>query len=293
MWCKMAKIIGIVSGKGGVGKTTTTANLGVALQLLGNNVCILDANVTTANLGLHFGITHYPVTVHEILKETFPVLDSVFIHHSGLRILPGSLSLESTKDVNVVKLRRVLETLAQTYNFVLVDSAPGLEKQAIEIAKSCDELLIVTNLDLPSVTDAIKIIEFARENKIPVGGLIVNRVFNKNFELRPDEIESVTGVPIIAMIPFDVNVPRAVAAKTPVVLFRPNSPAALAYKQLAAKLSGVIIKRRGIFDWFSTLLERFRKEEHIEYEKPPEDFKEDLKKEIIKRLQERMGEETE
>lgn len=288
----MGKIIGIVSGKGGVGKTTTTANLGLALQMLGSNVCIIDANVTTANLGLHFGITHYPVTVHEILKGNFPVLDSVFIHHSGLRIISGSLSLENAENVQVGKLRKILETLAQSYSFVLVDSAPGLEKQAMAIAQSCDELLVVTNLDLPSVTDAIKIIEFARENKIPVGGLIINKVFRKNFELRADEIESVTNVPIIATVPFDMNVPRAIAAKTPIVQFMPSSPAAAEFSKLAAKMSGVIIRKSGILDWIKSVFARSKKQNAVEYEKPAEEtsaeeFKEDLKKEIIKKLQER------
>lgn len=287
----MGKIIGIVSGKGGVGKTTTTANLGVALQLLGNSVCIIDANVTTANLGLHFGITHYPVTVHEILKGSFPVLDSVFVHHSGLRVITGSLSLENAENVQVTKLRKILETLAQTYTYVLVDSAPGLEKQAMAIAQSCDELLVVINLELPSVTDAIKIIEFARENNIPVGGLIINKVFSKNFELRPDEVESVTNVPIIAMIPFDMNIPKSIAAKAPLVQFIPSSPAAIEFKRLAAKLSGIIIRKKGIIDWLKQIFAKPKKEEHIEYEKQAENgidkFKEDLKKEIIKKLQER------
>ncbi len=291
----MGKIIGIVSGKGGVGKTTTTANLGLALQLLGNSVCIIDANVTTANLGLHFGITHYPVTVHEILKNDFPVLDSVFVHQSGLRIITGSLSLENAENVQVTKLRKILETLAQTYAYVLVDSAPGLETQAMAIAQSCDELLVVVNLDLPSVTDAIKIIEFAREKRIAVGGLIINKIFNKNFELKPDEIESVTNVPVIAMVPFDMNIPRSIAAKMPLVQFLPTSPAALEFKTLATRLSGIIINKKGVFDWIKKMFTRTRKEWKAKYEQAKEtssassveNFKENLKKEIIKKLGEK------
>lgn len=234
----MGKIIGIVSGKGGVGKTTTTVNIGAALRRLGKKVCVFDANITTSNLGLHLGITDYPVTSHELLKSK-KISESVFVHHSGMRIIPGSLSLENAKALNISNLKQVLANLAKKYDFILVDGAPGIDREALSVVEASDEIIVVTNPDMPAITDAIKIIEVAKNNKANIRGVVVNRRRNKDYELSAQEIESVAGVPIMGAVPEDENVLRAISEKSPVVISREHAPSARAFRRIAADIAGV------------------------------------------------------
>lgn len=234
----MGKIIGIVSGKGGVGKTTTTTNLGVALQNLGKKVCVFDANITTSNLGLHLGITDYPVTSHELLKSK-KLGESIFAHHSGLRVIPGSLSLEDAKALNISNLKQVLASLAKKYDFVLVDGAPGIDREALSVVDASDEVIVVTNPEMPAITDAIKIIEVAKSINAKIRGLVVNKRRNKDYELGAQEIESVTGVPILGTVPEDENVLRAISDKSPVVISKEGAPAARSFRRIAADIAGV------------------------------------------------------
>lgn len=237
----MGKIIGFVSGKGGVGKTTTAVNIGVALQQFGKKVCVFDANITTSNLGLHLGITDYPVTSHELLKSK-KLSESVFVHHSGLRVIPGSLSLDDAKALNISNLKHVLSNLAKKYDFVLVDSAPGIDREALSVVDASDEVIIVTNPEIPAVTDAIKILEVAKNNNAKILGVIVNKRRGKDYELSAQEIESVAGISIIGAVPEDENVIRAISEKNPVVIARERSPSARSFKRIAADIAGVEYK---------------------------------------------------
>ncbi len=234
----MGKIIGIVSGKGGVGKTTTTTNLGVALQKLGKKVCVFDANITTSNLGLHLGITDYPVTSHELLKSK-RLTDSIFVHHSGLRIIPGSLSLDDAKTLNISNLKQVLASLSKKYDFVLVDGAPGIDREALSVVEASDEVIVVTNPEMPAITDAIKIIEVAKKNNAKIIGLVINKRRNRDYELAAKEIEAATGVPILGTVPEDENVLRAISERSPVVLAREGAPSARSFRKIAADIAGV------------------------------------------------------
>ncbi len=311
-------IISIVSGKGGAGKTTTAANLGVALQKLGKKVCVVDANITTSNLGLHLGLVHYPVTLHEVLKNRFPVLDSLYIHESGMRVLPGSLSLEVSKNIRLDSIRRNLEILGRKFDYVIIDSAPGIEKEAMTAIEVAEEILVVTNPELPAITDAIKIIELAKKERKTIKGIVLNKVFDRRFEPLTEEIESVTNVPVIAEIPFDMNVLESIADKSPVVSGRRNSPAAKAFFRLSERITGdyeeaaapdifsgigslIFSQLRKISDYLSAKSARSavvskEPEEKTKGKTPSRfreekggfsDFESELKKQILKKLRER------
>ena len=164
----MAKIIGVASGKGGVGKTTVVVNLATALTELENRVCIVDGNITASNLGIHLGVGDYPTTIHEVLKGDIKIIDAVYMHPSDLHVIPGSLSLADARAVKVGQLRRKLKQLSKHYDYIFVDTAPGLEEKAIKVIGSCDYIIIVTNPELPAVTDAIRVIEVIRKKKIEI-----------------------------------------------------------------------------------------------------------------------------
>jgi septum site-determining protein MinD len=234
----MARIISVLSGKGGVGKTTLVSNLGAALIKRGKNVIIIDANVTTPNLSLHLGIPFYPVTLHDVLKNDVPIESAVYNHHTGLRVIPASLSVEALKNVNMDKLEKALSNLFDKTDIIIVDAAAGLGKEALAAIGVADELIVITNPELPAVTDALKTIKIAQDNKTKVLGVVVNRVKGLKHELSMSEIKSILDVPIISIVPEDLAVPRSIAKKTPVVHHKPRSKSSVEFQRLALRILG-------------------------------------------------------
>ncbi len=232
----MTRVISVISGKGGVGKTTTTANLGAALAARGKNVVILDANLTTPNLSLHLGIPLYPITLHDVLKGKAFMSEATYIHPSGIKVVPASLSVDALKGLNAGRLQRAITELFGKCEIVLLDSAAGLGKEAVSAIEAADEVLIVTNPDLPSVTDALKTIKLAERAGARVTGVVANRIKKERHELTEEDIESMLDVPVIAAVPEDSAISQSISAKTPAVHFSPKSRAAREFKRLAARL---------------------------------------------------------
>ena len=87
----MTRVIGILSGKGGVGKTTLTGNLAVELAKLGKEVYAIDCNISTSHLGMYFGFYDYDITLNDVLRGSHEIEDSIYEHKSGVKIVPGSL----------------------------------------------------------------------------------------------------------------------------------------------------------------------------------------------------------
>jgi len=232
-------IIGIVSAKGGVGKTTVVVNLASALMELGKRICIIDGNKTTSNLGLHLGIEDYPISMHDVLKGRSKIIDAVYVHpNHNLHVVPGTLSLADARTMNIKSLKKKMRELEKFYDFVLLDTAPGFNEKALDAMKSCDAVIMITTPGLPEVTDSIKTIDMLEERKIKVAGIILNRVLGKGFEIKPEEIESLYKVPVILIIEEDLDVPRSISARIPIVMFKPNSSTSQKFMELAASISG-------------------------------------------------------
>jgi septum site-determining protein MinD len=247
----MARIIGVVSGKGGVGKTTLVSNLGAALVKRGKNVIIIDGNVTTPNLSLHLGIPFYPVTLHDVLKKNIPIEAALYHHESGIKVIPASLSADAIKDISLERLQNALLSLLGKSDIIIIDAAAGLGKEALTTINVSDELIVITNPEIPAVTDALKTIKVAEDNGTRVLGVVVNRIKGLKHELSLSEIKSMLEVPIIAAVPEDLAVPRSIAKKMPVVHHKPHSRASLEFQRLASSLIGepwIAIKKKSWLD---------------------------------------------
>ncbi|MCD6381667.1 MAG: cell division ATPase MinD [Candidatus Aenigmarchaeota archaeon] len=238
----MARIISIVSGKGGVGKTVTTANLGVALAELGHPVTVVDCNLTTPNLGMHLGVPVLPKTLHDVLKGRARLSDVMYQHEFGLKVIPAGLSVNDLKGIDARDLPNILSELFVTDDLVLIDGAAGLGREALATLQSSDEMLIVTNPELPAVLDALKLEKLAEELGAKLYGVVLNRVSGKPHELTDREVEETLELPIIGKIPEDPNVKKAVAKRIPVVKYNSYAPASIAFKRLAAELIGARIE---------------------------------------------------
>ncbi len=244
-------MICVASGKGGTGKTTMVSNMGAAMNEFGINTLVIDANLTTPHLGFHLGVPLYPKTIHDVLRGEASIEEAIFIHQSGLKIIPGGISLSDLKSTKPEKLAEIMLELIGNHEFVLVDGAAGLGREPLAGVEATDEVLVVTNPNLPAVTDALKVIKLAEEFGSHVLGVVLNRVTSRSHELTVDDVESLLGYPVIAKVPEDPRVDEAIAAKAPLVIYSPSSPAALEMKRLAAKLAGVewsppVIKERNL-----------------------------------------------
>lgn len=234
----MTRLIVITSGKGGVGKTTLTSNLAAALTDFGENVIAMDANLTTPNLGLHLGMHLMPHTLHDVLKGETRLRNAIYPHPYGFKIIPASLGLNDLKGVDVGRLPEVSFRLLGKADYIIMDSSAGLGREAISAISASDEVVIVTNPDLPSVTDALKMLKLAQESNIKVLGTVVNRIKEGEHELSIENIKELLGIPILAEIPEDPNVSKSISVKKPLIEYSPNSPAAVEIKKLAAVLTG-------------------------------------------------------
>lgn len=240
----MGRLIVISSGKGGVGKTTTSVNLSAALAKQGKNVILVDGNLTTPNVGLHLGLTKFPVTLNDVLKGEATLTDSIYLHPLGFKLVPGSLSVRSFSEINSRKLNKIFENLKDMCDFVIVDSAAGLGNESISVLKNADEIIIVTNPELPAVTDAFKIVTLAKEIGIPVKGVVLNKVRRDNFDLGFRAIESLLETPITSVIEDESLMREAIYRKKPIVHIKPKSNTARQYHHLARRVHDGKYQRR-------------------------------------------------
>jgi len=234
---KRALVTGVFSCKGGVGKTTTLANVAMCIsQILKGNVLAVDANLSAPNLGLHFGELDPKVTIHDAIAGELPIEKTIMNCH-GLDVILGSIAYG--EEVHLVDLRGLLEPLKAKYKLILIDSAPGIGAEVIAAMKTCEELIIVTNPEIPTVASTLKTFRAAERYKIPIFGAVVNMMRGEPFELPVKDVKKALGWPVIAAVPEDRKVREATAAGVPVVNYEPKSAAAIEFR----KLSEFIVKK--------------------------------------------------
>ncbi len=232
----MSKVIVITSGKGGVGKTTTSINLGAAINYFGENVLVVDGNLSTPNIGIHLNSPEVPISLNHVLLKKADVFEAVYEHESGMKIVLSSLSIKELKKMKLGKIKDFKKDFKKISNYIIVDSAAGLGKEAISTIDFADELIIVTNPEIPAITDALKTIKLAEQMKKPVLGVIITRVRKDNVEMSPETVKEMLESPILGMIPEDISIRKSLNLKDAVVYAFPKSKSSRAYKEIAAKL---------------------------------------------------------
>lgn len=234
----MTRIITVLSGKGGVGKTFVTANLGVTLADMGKDITILDGNITTPNLGLHLGIPLFPKTLHDVMKGNARIHDALYEHDSGLKIIPAGISLNDLKGIDSRDLSTALMGMMGSTDIIMIDSAAGLGREAVASMENSDEMLLVTNPELPAVLDVMKAGKLARQMGIRIIGVVVNKSTGKKHELTDREIGELIDAPVISKIPEEDAVKEAISLRIPLVRYRPNCNSSIEIKKLASFIVG-------------------------------------------------------
>jgi len=238
----MAKVYAIISGKGGVGKTTTAINLGISLNYLGEEVIIIDANLTTPNVGIHLGAPIVPTTLNHVLNNQAKLEDAIYEHESGTKIIPASLSLKETEKIKDGRLSEITKRLKKITNHVLIDCAAGLGKEARAAISSADEIVIVTNPEMAAVTDALKTIKLAEEMHKPVKGMIITRYRGKKTDMSISNIKEMLETPLLGIIPEEESIRESQVMKNAVIYTHPKSQAAKTYLDTSKRFLGEDIK---------------------------------------------------
>ncbi len=248
----MARIIVIVSGKGGVGKTTTAINLGASLNKLNKEVIVVDANLNTPNVGIHLGAPIVPVTLNHVLKGKASIEDAIYEHSSGTKIIPSSLSIKELTKFNTKKIPQIANELRNRCDYVIFDAAAGFGEEVIATMNAADEMIVVTNPEMPAVTDALKVIKVAKDMGKAINGVIVTRNRNARYEMPISSIKSMLETQIIGVIPEDKSVKEALNRRDAVVHTHPRSRVSKKYVEIARKINGETLEKRRFLKFIKT-----------------------------------------
>lgn len=240
------KVIVITSGKGGVGKTTTTANIGAALAGLGKNVCVIDMDIGLRNLDILMGLENRIVYNSIDVIEGNCKLKQALVKDKkmpNLCLLPAAQTRDKTA-VNAEQVQTLIEEVKKHFDFVLVDCPAGIESGFQNSIAGADEALIVVTPEMSSVRDADRIVGLLEARKDQIGDihLIVNRVKPGLIETHQmmsiDDIVEILSVDLIGVVPDDDDVVISTNKGEPVSLIHTNKAAGQAYRNIARRLMG-------------------------------------------------------
>jgi septum site-determining protein MinD len=263
----MAKVLVVTSGKGGVGKTTSTAALGVALAQAGQNVVVVDFDVGLRNLDLVMGAERR--VVYDLINVIQGVvkLPQALIRDKRVDTL-SLLAASQTRDKDALTedgVARVIAELREKFDWVMCDSPAGIERGATLAMRHADAAIIVTNPEVSSVRDSDRIIGLldAKTAKAEKGERIDKHLLIARYDparvaraemLSIDDVLEILSIPLIGIIPESEDVLRASNLGAPVTISNPASAPARAYADAARRLKGETIEmsipldRKSLFD---------------------------------------------
>src|SRR6476646_9790856 len=262
----MAKVLVVTSGKGGVGKTTSTAALGAALAQSGNTVAVVDFDVGLRNLDLVMGAERRVVfDFINVIQGTVKLSQALIRDRclDTLWLLPAS----QTRDKDALTadgVARVIAQLRQTFDWVICDSPAGIERGAMLAMRHADAAVIVTNPEVSSVRDSDRIIGLldAKTEKAEKGERMPKHLLIARYDaaragrgemLNVEDVLEILSIPLLGIIPESFEVLRASNPRSPVTLNNPVSAPARAYFDAAKRLNGEALDmtipsdRRGLF----------------------------------------------
>ncbi len=228
----MSKVIGIMSFKGGVGKSITTINLAAGIQKLDKKVLVVDGNFLSPNLHLYLGLLNPENTIKEVIRDGISPQNAIYEHKSGIHLLPCNFY----KNVDLKKFEKIILDLRERYDYIIVDSGPSYSEEIIAALMVCDELIFIATPDYPTLAATVRISKFVKFKDVKILGLILNRVRKKRFELGWRDVEKTVGIDVIGEIREDLNILKAVKKFSPVVGTRRGS-SRKAFLKLARKIT--------------------------------------------------------
>ncbi|MCG3089243.1 septum site-determining protein MinD [Sporosarcina cyprini] len=240
----MGEAIVITSGKGGVGKTTTSANLGTALALQGKKVCLVDTDIGLRNLDVILGLENRIIyDLVDVIKGRCKVHQALVKDkrfEDGLFLLPAA----QTTDKNAIspeEMKELVTELKRDYDYVLIDCPAGIEQGYKNAVAGADRAIVVTTPEISAVRDADRIIGLLEAEPIDPPKLIINRIksqlVNRGDALDVNEITTHLSIDLLGIVLDDENVISSSNKGEPVVM-DPSNPAAIGYRNIARRILG-------------------------------------------------------
>lgn len=239
----MGEVIVITSGKGGVGKTTTTANLGASLASMDRRVCLVDADIGLRNLDVVLGLENRIVYDLVDVVEGFARLKQALIKDKRLEslyLLPAAQTKDKTA-VSPQQMQSLMEDLREDFDFVLVDSPAGIEQGFRNAIAGANRAIVVATPEVSSVRDADRIIGLLEAAEIPPPGLIVNRLrpqmVKKGDMMGIEDMIEILAIELLGVVPEDESIVVSTNRGDPAALST-TSRAGQSYRNIARRLLG-------------------------------------------------------
>ncbi|GEP32988.1 transcriptional regulator [Nocardioides szechwanensis] len=238
------KVVTVFSPKGGVGKTTMSVNLALALTEGGaRRVCLVDLDLAFGDVA----ITMQLFPTHSIEQAVgsedaidFAMLDGLLTrHHGSLMVLAAPAHPDVRERVTAALVSRILRTLKEHFDFVVVDTAPSFDDVTLTALDETDECVIVATLDVPTLKnvkvalETLQMLDIARGHR----HLLLNRA-DDEVGISPDKVEAILGMSIAARVASSLDIGASTNAGNPIVSERPQHPFSTAITALASTLAG-------------------------------------------------------
>lgn len=240
----MGEAIVITSGKGGVGKTTTTANLGTALALQNKKVCLIDTDIGLRNLDVILGLENRIIYDLVDTVEGRCKIQQALVKDKRFDDLLFLLPAAQTSDKNAVtpqQMKTLVEELKLDFDYVLIDCPAGIEQGYKNAVAGADRAIVVTTPEISAVRDADRIIGLLEQEEIEPPKLIINRIrpqLMKNGDsMDVNEITTHLSIDLLGIIPDDEQVIRSSNKGEPIVM-EPSTQAAIAYRNIVRRILG-------------------------------------------------------
>jgi septum site-determining protein MinD len=239
----MGEVIVITSGKGGVGKTTTTANIGTGLSLLGKKVVLIDTDIGLRNLDVVMGLENRIVyDLVDIVEGTCRVKQALIKdkRYEGLYLLPAA----QTRDKSSVKpdqMIKLVNEIREEFDYILIDCPAGIEQGFKNAIAGADKAIVVTTPEVSAVRDADRIIGLLEANDLRDPKLLINRVrvdmVKRGDMMGMDDIIDILAIDLLGIVPDDEKIIESTNRGEPAVTDS-KSAAGKAYRNVTRRITG-------------------------------------------------------
>ena len=238
----MSQICVVTSGKGGVGKTTTSANVGTGLAKAGKNVCLIDTDIGLRNLDVVMGLENRIVyNLVDVVEGNCRVKQALIRdkRHPGLSLMPSA----QTKDKSAVtpgQMIKVIDALREQFDYIILDCPAGIEQGFQNAIAGADRALVVTTPEVSAIRDADRIIGLLEANGFKQIDLIINRLrvdmVKRGDMMSANDVVYILAIPLIGIVPDDENVVISTNQGEPLV--GTDTPAGHAYGNICERVMG-------------------------------------------------------
>ena len=235
-------VIVVTSGKGGVGKTTTTANIGTGLAKLGKKVCLIDTDIGLRNLDVVMGLENRIVyNLVDVIEGNCRIAQALIRdkRHQGLYLMPSAQTRDKTS-VSPGQMVKVTEHLKDQFDYVILDCPAGIEQGFQNAIAGAQRAIVVTTPEVSAIRDADRIIGLLEADGFSQIELLINRLrpemVRRGDMMSSSDVVEILGIPLLGIIPDDESVVIATNQGDPMALS--GSPAGMAYANVVGRIEG-------------------------------------------------------